>query len=251
LPPKAAIYFSHQINSAPVTGKQTLVTLLFTIETTFVYMTSQELARHFPSLEKSLLEEIIKVADVKTLAPGELLMRTGQNIRSTVLVLDGLIKIYREDAEGNDFFVYYLNAGKACAVSLACALGQETSGLAARAITGSTVLSIPVQYVNEWMGKYKSWAQFAVNSYRERFDELLQTIDHIAFRNMDERLVFYLRRHQEQFKTNKVELSFTEIAQDLNSSREVISRLMRKLGDKGIVKLMGTHVELVDLDKAF
>jgi CRP/FNR family transcriptional regulator, anaerobic regulatory protein len=214
-------------------------------------MTSQELARHFPSLEKSLLEEIIKVADVKTLAPGELLMRTGQNIRSTVLVLDGLIKIYREDAEGNDFFVYYLNAGKACAVSLACALGQETSGLAARAITGSTVLSIPVQYVNEWMGKYKSWAQFAVNSYRERFDELLQTIDHIAFRNMDERLVFYLRRHQEQFKTNKVELSFTEIAQDLNSSREVISRLMRKLADKGIVKLMGTHVELVDLDKAF
>jgi CRP/FNR family transcriptional regulator, anaerobic regulatory protein len=214
-------------------------------------MTEQELTRHFPSLEKGLIDEIIEVADVKTLAAGELLMRTGQNIRSTLLVMEGLIKIYREDDQGNDFFMYYLDAGKACAVSLACALGQETSGLMARAVTGSTVISIPVQYVNEWMGKYKSWAQFAVGSYRERFDELLQTIDHIAFRNMDERLVFYLKRHQEQFKTNKIDLPFTEIAQDLNSSREVISRLMRKLADKGVVKLMGTHVELVNLDKAF
>ena len=214
-------------------------------------MTEQELTRHFPSLEKGLIDEIIKVADVKPLAAGELLMRTGQNIRSTLLVMDGLIKIYREDDQGNDFFMYYLDAGKACAVSLACALGQETSGLMARAVTSSIVISIPVQYVNEWMGKYKSWAQFAVGSYRERFDELLQTIDHIAFRNMDERLVFYLKRHQEQFKTNKIDLAFTEIAQDLNSSREVISRLMRKLADKGVVKLMGTHFELVNLNNAF
>lgn len=216
-----------------------------------MFMTEQELARHFSSLEKGLIDEIIKVADVKTVAAGEMLMRTGQNIRSTLLVMEGLIKIYREDDQGNDFFMYYLDAGKACAVSLACALGQETSGLMARAVTDSIVISIPVQYVNEWMGKYKSWAQFAVGSYRERFDELLQTIDHIAFRNMDERLVFYLKRHQEQFKTDKIDLPFTEIAQDLNSSREVISRLMRKLADKGVVKLMGTHVVLVNLDKAF
>ena len=213
-------------------------------------MTEQELARHFPSFENGLIDDIIKVADVKTLAAGELLMRTGQNIRSTLLVMEGLIKIYREDDQGNDFFMYYLDAGKACAVSLACALGQETSGLMAKSVNGATVISIPVQYVNEWMGKYKSWAQFAVNTYRERFDELLQTIDHIAFRNMDERLVFYLKRHQQQFKTDRIDLPFTEIAQDLNSSREVISRLMRKLADKGVVNLMGSHVELVNLDKA-
>lgn len=214
-------------------------------------MTEQELGRHFPSLEKNLINEIIAVADVKTFAAGELLMRTGQNIRSSLLVTEGLIKIYREDDQGNDFFMYYLDAGKACAVSLACALGQETSGLMAKAVTEATVVSIPVHFVNEWMGKYKSWAQFAVVSYRERFDELLLTIDHIAFRNMDERLVFYLKRHHDQFKTNKIDLPFTEIAQDLNSSREVISRLMRKLADKGVVRLMGTYVELVNLDKAF
>lgn len=214
-------------------------------------MTEQELTRHFPSLEKGLIDEIIKVADVKTLAAGELLMRTGQNIRSALLVVGGLVKIYREDDQGNEFFMYYIDAGKACAISLVCALGQETSGLMAKAVTEATLLSIPLNYVDEWMGKYKSWAQFALSSYRERFDELLQTIDHIAFRNMDERLVFYLKRHQQQLQTNTIELPFTEIAQDLNSSREVISRLMRKLADKGVVKLMGTHVELVNLDKAF
>ena len=145
--------------------------------------------------------------------------------------------------------MYYLDAGKACAISLVCALGQETSGLMARAVNEATILGIPLNYVDEWMGKYKSWAQFALSSYRERFEELLLTVDHIAFRNMDERLVFYLKRHRDQFSTNRIHTSFTEIAQDLNSSREVISRLMKKLSDKGIIQLHRTHIELIDLEK--
>lgn len=213
-------------------------------------MTVKEISSHFPSLEKDLVEEMVRVGDVKTVPEGEVLMRTGQNIRSALLVLDGLIKIYREDELGDEFFMYYLDAGKACAISLVCALGKETSGIMAKAITTSTVLSIPAQYVDEWMGKYKSWAQFAVSSYRERFEELLLTIDHVAFRNMDERLVFYLKRHQEKFKTNIITTSFTDIAQDLNSSREVISRLMKKLADKGVINLYRSHIELVNMDKA-
>lgn len=213
-------------------------------------MTVKELAGFFPTLEQGLIEEIVDVADVKTLAAGEVLLRTGQNIRSTILVLNGLVKIYREDDQGNEFFMYYLDAGKACAISLVCALGKETSGLMARALTEATIISIPVHYVNDWMGRYKSWAQFAVSSYRERFEELLQTIDHIAFRNMDERLVFYLKRHQEKFNTPFISTPFTEIAQDLNSSREVISRLMKKLAEKGMVKLHDTKVEILQLEKA-
>ncbi len=213
-------------------------------------MTESELTRQFPSLEKELVLEIVKVGEVRILAEGEVLMRTGQNIRSAILVLDGLVKIYREDDQGNEFFMYYLNAGKACAISLVCALGQETSGLKAKAVAESTVLSIPIQYVDEWMGKYKSWAQFSVSSYRERFSELLETIDHIAFRNMDERLLFYLKRHKEKFKSNIIPISFTEIAKDLNSSREVISRLMKKLSDKGIIQLHRSQIEIVNLDKA-
>lgn len=211
-------------------------------------MTASKISQHFPSLEKELVQEIETVATVRTFAEGETLMRTGQNIRAALLVLDGLVKIYREDEEGGEFFMYYIDAGKACAISLVCALGQETSGLRAQAVTDATILSIPATYVDEWMGKYKSWAQFAVSSYRERFDELLQTIDHIAFRNMDERLLFFLKRHQEKSGSPNVSLSFTEIAQDLNSSREVISRLMKKLADKGMIQLHRSHIQILNLD---
>lgn len=213
-------------------------------------MTEKEISAHFPTLEEDLVQEMMEVAEFRTIPEGSTMMRTGQNIRSALLVVDGLVKIYREDDQGNEFFMYYLDSGKACAISLVCALGQETSGLMAKADTEATVISIPVQYVDEWMGKYKSWAQFALSSYRERFDELLQTIDHIAFRNMDERLLFYLKRHQEKQNTNIISTSFTEIAQDLNSSREVISRLMKKLSDKGIVQLHKSHVEIINLEKA-
>ena len=213
-------------------------------------MTEKEISAHFPTLEEDLVHEMMEVAEFRTIPEGSTMMRTGQNIRSALLVVDGLVKIYREDDQGNEFFMYYLDSGKACAISLVCALGQETSGLMAKADTEATVISIPVQYVDEWMGKYKSWAQFALSSYRERFDELLQTIDHIAFRNMDERLLFYLKRHMEKQNTNIISTSFTEIAQDLNSSREVISRLMKKLSDKGIVQLHKSHVEIINLEKA-
>ncbi|RYY67541.1 MAG: Crp/Fnr family transcriptional regulator [Chitinophagaceae bacterium] len=198
-------------------------------------------------MEPELLAEMIRVGDIRELPEGAVLMRTGQNIRTTLLVLEGLVKVYREDEEGAEFFMYYLDSGKACAVSLVCELGKEQSGLMVKAVTNATVLAIPLQQVDAWMGRYKSWAQFSVSSYRERFEELLQTIDQVAFHNMDERLGSYLRRYQEKFGTNEVPVSFTEIAQDLNSSREVISRLMKKLSDRGAVRLLKSGVEIVDL----
>lgn len=219
-------------------------------ERVILRMTAKELSVHFPSLEEELLEELSHVAIVKTLAEGDVLMRTGQNIRSALLVLDGVIKIYREDAEGGEFFMYYLEAGHACAVSLVCEAGAEQSGLTAKAMTAATVLAVPVTYVDNWMGKYKSWAQFSLASYRQRFDELLQTIDHIAFRGMDQRLLFYLQRHQQTTGNNTITTSFTDIAQDLNSSREVISRLMKKLSEKGVVRLLKSGVEIANLEKA-
>ncbi len=211
-------------------------------------ITEKELEAKFPSLQKSLVQEMVQVGEIKTFAEGETMMRTGQYIRSTMLILDGLVKIYRED-EGSEFFMYYLYAGKACALSMVCAVRQETSELMAKAVTETTVLSIPLSYMDQWMTRYKSWYHFVLGNYRERFEELLQTIDHVAFRHMDERLVFYLKRHQETLKSNHIPLSFTEIAQDLNSSREVISRLMKKLSDKGLVRLHRSYIEIVDITK--
>ncbi|MEI6948575.1 Crp/Fnr family transcriptional regulator [Paraflavisolibacter sp. H34] len=209
--------------------------------------TPQELARRFPTFEKDLLAEMAEVGEIRFFKEGDALLRTGQYIRSTMLILEGLVKIYRGDEEGVEFFMYYLDSGKPCVLSLMCALKQDTSELMAKAVTDVTVLVIPLSYMDQWMSRYKSWSQFVLGAYRERFEELLQTIDHIAFRNMDERLVFYLRRHQETLKTNLITLSITEIAQELNSSREVISRLLKKLAEKGVIRQHRSHIELLNL----
>jgi CRP/FNR family transcriptional regulator len=109
-------------------------------------------------------------------------------------------------------------------------------------------ISIPLEYMDKWMTQYKSWYHFVLESYRARFEELLITVDHIAFRNMDERLLFYLKKHKETLKSNRLYLSNTEIASDLNSSREVISRLMKKLADRQIIRIDRNYVEILNLD---
>ena len=217
---------------------------------TFIIMniSAEELLKYFPSFEKTLAEEISQRGEIKNFQEGEFLMRTGQYIRSTMLVLEGLVKIYREDDEGNEFFMYYIEGGKACALSMICALKQDTSEITAKAVMNTSVISIPLSFMDQWMTQHKSWYQFVLGTYRERFEELLQTIDHIAFRNLDERLVFYLKRHEEKLKSKIIPLTHLEIAQELNSSREVITRLLKKLSDKGMVKMHRQHLEIIDLD---
>ena len=176
---------------------------------------------------------------------GEVIMRTGQYIKSTALVLEGQIKIYRENTDGGEFLMYYLGPGQACAVSMICAMQSQTSEIMAKAEEDAKLLMIPVQLMDELMIKYKSWYQFVIQTYRSRFDELLSVVDNIAFRNMDERLEFYLKRYTEKHGRKNIELSHQQIADDLNSSREVISRLLKKMEQRMLVKLHRNMIELL------
>lgn len=202
----------------------------------------------FPGFEQGLQEELKENSEIKRFKTGELLMRTGQYFRSTMLIVEGLVKVYREDEEGNEFFMYYLQPGQACALSMVCATKSETSQIMAKAVKDTEVIAIPLSSMDAWMTKYKTWYHFVLETYRSRFEELLVTIDHIAFRAMDERLEFYLKRHQETLKTNIISISHQEIAQELNSSREVISRLLKKMEQMGKVKLHRNAIEIVSLD---
>ena len=115
----------------------------------------------------------------------------------------------------------------------------------AKAEEDTEVLMIPVQLMDDLMNKYKSWYQFVIQTYRSRFDELLSVVDNIAFRNMDERLEFYLKRHVDTTGKKSIELSHQQIADDLNSSREVISRLLKKMEQRNLVKLHRNMSELL------
>lgn len=210
-------------------------------------LNKDQLKSLFPHFEQDLLDALEENGTVKVFQPDELLMRTGQYFKSTVLILGGLVKLYREDMDGGEFFMYHLESGNACALSMICAAKNETSVIMAKAITETTVLMVPLQLMDQWMKEYRSWYYFVLETYRSRFEELLETIDQIAFRALDERLEFYLKKNQRAFKTNILNVSHQEIATELNSSREVISRLLKKMEQKGMVILHRNQVELVNL----
>ena len=202
--------------------------------------------RHlFPDLEEALLRELQEKGRILTAKAGQVLIQSGQNIRNTMIVLDGLIKLYRENDEGSEFFMYHLHPGDGCALSLICDRSFKLSSVTAKAVTDSVLLVVPLEHTENWMRQYRTWYHFVVGTYRRRYEELLETIDHIAFQNMVERLEFYLRRHQQALQTNVLEITNTQIAQELNSSREVISRLMKKLAEDGKVRLMKNGIEIL------
>lgn len=198
----------------------------------------------FPNLEEELYKEIIKYGTIKEVKAGEPLLKVGQTIRSTMLIIDGLVKLYRQDDEGKEFFIYHLNAGQACSLSMVCADKHETSEVLAKALTDATVLALPLEYMDQWMSKYKSWYQFVITSYRNRFEELLKTIDAIAFTSMDERLEYYLKKQVEKLGNNLI-ITHQEIANDLNSSREVISRLLKKMEAKNWLTIHRNSIEWI------
>lgn len=201
----------------------------------------------FKQFEPELQKKIQQVGHVRKFKEDEYLMYTGQPIHSAVLVVDGIIKVFREDDEGNEIFMYNLHPGEACAISMTCAARNLNSQIMAKALVDTTVIAIPIELMDEWASKYKSWYQFVLGTYRNRFEELLEMLDQIAFKNLDERLLWYLKQHQKSLKSNVIKISFTQMALELNSSREVISRLMKKLADKGQIKLGKNQVEIIQL----
>ena len=204
--------------------------------------------RHlFPELEEALVEELLEKGRIVHIEAGATLLKAGQNIRNTIIVLEGLVKLYRENDEGSEFFMYHLHPGDTCALSLVCDRTFRASAVTARAVSNATLLVVPIEQTEHWMRQYRTWYHFVVGTYRKRYEELLETIDHIAFRNMDERLEFYLRRHRDSLKSNILHITNTEIAQELNSSREVISRLMKKLSEAGKVRLLKSGIEILRL----
>jgi CRP/FNR family transcriptional regulator len=210
---------------------------------------NKEIRSSFPSFENGLLESLENTGEVKLFTEGENIVKTGQYFKSILLVVDGLIKVYREDEEGNEYFMYYLEPGQACVFSMIHTGRPEKSGVLGKVVKDTSVMSIPLEYLDQWMHKYKTWYNFVIDSYRKDFEKLLATFDHTAFRSMDAKLLHYLRREQEMYKRNLILINKAEIARELNSSREVISRLMKKMADRGMIKVLNKQfIEVINLD---
>ncbi|MBD80056.1 MAG: Crp/Fnr family transcriptional regulator [Crocinitomicaceae bacterium] len=195
--------------------------------------------------EKELQEEIDRVGRVDVFSEGEQIMNIGNYIKSMPIVLEGSIKVLREDDDGNELFLYFIGPGETCAMSLTCCMQNQKSGIRTVAEEDVKLISIPVEYMDRWMFTYKTWMNFVMRTYSHRFEEMLNTIDLIAFHNMDDRLVEYLKEKSRIHKSNKLAITHQEIAFDLSSSREAISRLLKSLERKGKVQLHRNLVELL------
>ncbi|SEL06958.1 Crp/Fnr family transcriptional regulator [Parapedobacter koreensis] len=202
------------------------------------------LTTYFSSFERELKDILAEQCSIKHFAAGEQLMQTGQYFKSTMLIVKGLVKVYREGGDGGEFFVYHLEPGSACALSMICATKQEKSEILATAVEETTALLIPIAMMDDLMRKYKTWYYFVLETYRSRFEELLEVIDHVAFRGMDERLDYYLQKLSKQQDSKLIITTHQQIANDLGSSREVISRLLKKMEQHGKVVLGRNTIQL-------
>jgi CRP/FNR family transcriptional regulator len=195
--------------------------------------------------EEALLNEIEQVALLKEFNDGDVIIDFGDKILKMPLLLSGAIKILREDFDEGELLLYFIEKGDTCSMSMTCCIGETKSEIKAVAETDGKLVMIPVMYMELWLGKYKSWRNYVFNSYNNRLKEMLNAIDSLAFMNMDERLLNYLLEKSKINRSREINATHQDIAYDLNTSRVVISRLLKALENEGKIKLHRAYIEIV------
>ena len=208
----------------------------------------QDLKEQYGNIfEEELINEIVQVGTFKEVPEGYKLIEIGDYLRGMPLLISGVIKILREDEDGDELLLYYLEKGDTCSMTMACCIGDTKSEIRAIAETDAKLIMVPIQKMEEWTIKYKSWRNFVFNSYHVRLNELLSTLDSIAFQKMDERLIGYLKEKARVTNDDIIHSTHQDIAYDLHSSRVVISRLLKKLEEMGKIKLHRNYIKILDL----
>lgn len=196
---------------------------------------------------EALLADIERTAIYKKISKGDIIIDIGQSITYMPLLLSGAIKILREDAGGDELLLYFLEKGDTCAMTFSCCLGTKKSEIRAVAESDTELLMIPIAQMDVWMGQYKSWQQFILDSYHTRMMELLETVDTLAFMKMDERLLKHLQDKAKVTHDDLINTTHQEIAIDLHTSRVVISRVLKRLENEGKIKMHRNQIKVLDL----
>lgn len=197
--------------------------------------------------EEELLQEIATVGVVRKVAKGDQLIEIGDAISYMPLLLSGAIKILREDEQGDELLLYFIERGDSCAMTFSCCIGAHKSQIRAIAETDTELIMIPVEKMAEWMGKYKSWQQFILDSYHTRMMELLETVDTLAFLRMDDRILKYVQDKAKVTRNEVITVTHQEIAYDMHTSRVVVSRILKKLEKEGRIAMNRNQITVVDL----
>lgn len=226
---------------------------LFKIILNFIAMNNNHLVRkekfikYFSSiLEKDLMNEILKVGHFDIIEAGELLVDVGDDLTHIPLIFEGSVKIIRHINEDGELALYYLKAGDTCAISFINCIESKKSVFEGIVEADMEACFIPLDKVDEWLVKYKSWRRYIIDSYHFRLMEMLASIDGLAFNSLNQRVLKYLTDMSERSHENILHITHQQIANDLNTSRVVISRIMKQLQKEGKIVSSRNNIELVE-----
>lgn len=194
--------------------------------------------------EEALLQEITEHGHHMRVPEGTMLMDVGQNMDAVPLLLEGAIKIMRLDREGDEILLYFLESGDSCALSMGTYMGASKSSIRAVTERNTSLVMVPVSVGQRWMKSYTSWSEFVMESYQNRLEEMLDAIDALAFMDLPTRLRRYLSDKVKIQGDMKLHTTHQEIANDLHTSRVVVSRLLKSLEREGVLSLHRNAVEM-------
>ncbi len=206
---------------------------------------SKQLEVFAGKLEASLLEELEKKAMISNFQPGEISMKVGQPVWGVPLVLNGVFKVTRVSDDGQELLLYYVRQGETCAMAFTCWMTTQVSSIKSCAEGDGTLLIIPGMIADEWMAKYPSWKRFVMNTILDSFTEVVRSIDDVAFKKTDDRLVNYLKEKSQISGSSLVNLTHQQIADELGTNRVVVSRLLKKLETDGRLLLYRNQIKLL------
>lgn len=196
--------------------------------------------------EPELLQEICKSGKYVKVEAGGTLMEIGSAVTHMPLLISGAIKVFRQDDDFREQILYFLERGDTCAMSLNCCMASTSSEIKAVAERDSELVLVPALQMEDFL-RYKSWRRFVFDSYSNRFVELLEVIDTLAFMNLDERLFKYLHDKALINSNQLLDVTHAEIAAEMNTSRVVISRVLKKLEIENKISLKRNKIEVLEI----
>ncbi len=195
--------------------------------------------------ESALMQEIAEKSMLITANPGQQLINMGQTIKMVPMVLDGTLKVSRENEEGQELVLYYVRSGEGCAMTFSCGMMSQTSLVKAVAEDDLKMLCVPVSTMEDWMTKYPSWKKFVMATIVNEFIDVIKSVDDVTFKKMDDRLVNYLKEKSKITGSSLVNLSHQQIADEMGTHRVVISRLLKKLENEKRLLLFRNQIKLL------
>lgn len=210
------------------------------------YLRGMDIVEQFKTLfEPALVKALDKHSKLVNIKAGETILDIGQTVRTMPIILAGTVKVSRIDDDGKELLLYYVNPNESCAMTFTCCMQQYPSEIKAVAEEDVTMLTIPIQYMDKWLVKYPTWKSFVMKTIRNRFNEMLNVIDQIAFQKLDERLVNYLKEKSKVTGSTLINLSHEQIAAEMATTRVVISRLLKALENDKKVLLYRNQIKLL------